>query len=288
MTTDKEKQAENGKAAREVRVVVDTSVNANLLDTARFEHAQRIATAIAWSPLIPEHLRRNKHREFSPQEVTANVLLVINQALIWDVNPQAILGETYVVGGRLGYQGKLVAALINAKANLVERLSKTFEGKQGTDDFTIVISGTFRGESTPRETRMSVGEAKTENQMWKKNPRLKLWYSGVVQWAREYAPELILGIVTDDDAERMEVWQKESGTPRQISSDVRQVGPAKSTKPIFTAEEPKAAPKRVKKPLSPIEHNEPEVTEKVEGEAVPPPVVEGEEFPWDTQEGEQR
>jgi hypothetical protein len=225
---------ENGKpAAKEIRVVVDTSPNANLLDTARFEHAQRIATAIAYSPLIPEHLRRNKHREFSPQEVTANVLLIINQAIIWNVNPQALLGETYIVGGRLGYQGKLVAALINAKAPLKERLSKTFEGKLGTDDFTIVISGTFRGEETPRETRMSVGEAKTENQMWRKNPRLKLWYSGVVQWAREFAPELILGIVTDDDAERMESWQKETSQGLAQSAGKPATGPIRTEKPKF-------------------------------------------------------
>jgi uncharacterized protein YndB with AHSA1/START domain len=199
MNTETESKQENGKpAAKEIRVVVDTSANANLLDTARFEHAQRIASSIAYSPLIPEHLRRNKHREFTVQEIQGNVMLVVSQALLWDVHPSAIIGETYVVGGRLGYQGKLVAALINAKANLKTRLTKNYTGKPGTDEFAIVITGTFRGEDIERQTVMSVGEAKTENQMWKKNPRLKLWYSGVVQWAREFAPELILGIVTDE------------------------------------------------------------------------------------------
>ena len=39
--------------------------------------------------------------------------------------------------------------------------------------------------------------------MWTKDPRQKLIYSGVIKWARAHAPELILGVATDDDIDRI-------------------------------------------------------------------------------------
>jgi hypothetical protein len=231
------------KPPKEIRVVVDSGPMGGVLDTARWEQAQRVANGISASPLIPAHLRGDKHRDYSYEEIRANVLLVITQAFLWEVHPSSVIAESYVVGGRLGYQGKLVAALVNAKAPLKERLRKSYTGQPGSDNFTITVTGTFIGEDEPRETSLSVGEARTDNFMWKKNPRLKLWYSGVIQWAREYCPELVLGIVTDDDADRMDSWKAEAA--KALPSR-----PARTEKPNFAppppAEEEK--PAKAKRP----------------------------------------
>jgi len=47
--------------------------------------------------------------------------------------------------------------------------------------------------------KVSVGQAKNDNQMWKKDPEQKLAYTGATKWARRWCPEILLGILIDDD-----------------------------------------------------------------------------------------
>lgn len=201
-------------------VSTDDSENATLFDTAKFEQSQRVALAMARASLTPKHLRGGDQNEGQ-----ANCLRVVNQAIRWGMDPFAIMDETYVVGGKLGYSGKLIAAVINSRIGGGERLQCFFNDGKG-DDFAVVIftgnpdAETFdvlakyaaTGERALlraltsagiRAIHLSVGQAKTQNDMWKKDPEQKLWYSGATKWARRYAPEIVLGVATDDDFERI-------------------------------------------------------------------------------------
>jgi hypothetical protein len=144
--------------------------------------------------LIPQHLKGG-----TKEETAANCFLVVNQALRWHMDPFLIAPETYAIQGKLGYQGKLVAAVINTRAGLADKLRYDFSGQKGTDDFTVTVSGRFEGEAEPRIVSVSVGQAKTQNQMWTKDPEQKLVYTGSIRWARRHKPEVIMGVVTDDD-----------------------------------------------------------------------------------------
>jgi hypothetical protein len=77
--------------AREVRVVVD---RIPVMDTARFEHMQRIATIMAETTTLPQSLcmERNENGEFARRlphnTVLANCFQVVNQAVRWGMlNP---------------------------------------------------------------------------------------------------------------------------------------------------------------------------------------------------------
>src|SRR4029077_8686136 len=118
---------------------------------------------------------------FTATEIKGVCFRIVNQAVRWGVDPFSIVDETYVVGGKLAYQGKVIAAVVNAKAPIRERLKYSYAGTKGKDDLTITVSGTFAGEDKPREATLSVGEAKTENQMWRNDPEQKLVYSGVIR-----------------------------------------------------------------------------------------------------------
>jgi hypothetical protein len=221
---------------REIRVVADSGPLANLLDTARFEHLFRIAEAMSLAPLLPDHLRGNKQGPYSPAQIKGNCFRIVNQAVRWGIDPFSIVDETYVAAGKLAYQGKVIAAVVNAKAPIRERLKYAYSGSKGKDDYTITVSGTFAGEDKPREVTLSVGEAKTDNQMWRRDPEQKLVYSGVIRWARRFTPELMLGVVTEDDIERMEASRAESA--RRVNDE------RKVPKPDFDAasEKPSVAP----------------------------------------------
>lgn len=211
-------------------VSTDDTENATLLDTAKFEQSQRLAMAMARASLTPKHLRGADINEGQ-----ANCLRIVNQALRWGMDPFAIMDETYVVSGKLGYGGKLIAAVINSRLGTGERLQCFYNDAKG-DDFAVVIftgkpdAAAFeilaayaeKGERKLlreltsvgiRAIHLSVGQAKTQNDMWKKDPEQKLWYSGATKWARRYAPEIVLGVATDDDFDRM----AEPPTPRTES-----------------------------------------------------------------------
>lgn len=187
--------------ARAIRVVEDHSAAAYLFDTARFEHMFRIAKAMAQATLIPEHLWKDKTGSFPPEQVIGNCFLIVNQAVRWGMDPFAVAPETYCARGKLGFQGKLVAAVVNARAGTKERLNYSFTG--AGDALTVTVSGTFEGEEKPRTVTLSVKDAKTDNDMWRKDPEQKLIYSGATKWARRHCPEVILGVLTDDDVERI-------------------------------------------------------------------------------------
>jgi len=180
--------------------VIDSSPIAYLLDTARFEHCYRIAKLMASASLIPDHLKigRDK-RPLEPEQIAANCFMIVNQSLRWGFDPFSVAPETYVVGGKLAFQGKLIMAAINALAGLEERLNFTFTGKVGTPELTITVSGRFKGEREARTVSVSVAQARTDNDMWKKDPEQKLVYTGSIKWARRHCPEVVMGIMLEDE-----------------------------------------------------------------------------------------
>lgn len=183
---------------REIRVVEDDSPLSFMMDSAKFEHCYRIAEAMSRASLLPKHLRGA-----TKEETAANCFLVVNQAMAWRLNAFLIAPETYEVGGKLGFQGKLVASVINTRAGIKNNLAFTFSGEKSTDSYTVEVSGTFVNEDEPRTLTVSVGQAKTSNSMWTKDPEQKLCYTGAIRWARRYAPEVVLGVSTEEDLEAM-------------------------------------------------------------------------------------
>lgn len=244
MTDQQNETAQLAKAAKNGElVVVDNSPNALLFDTAKFAQVYRVAQAMATSPLIPEHLRgeRRSGAGFQPyplQVAAANCILVVNVSYRWGLDPYAVAPETYVVRQRLGFQGKLVAAVVNTRADLAGGNLRAVYGEGHGDDLAAVIYGSERltvdqfpdavwdaldayAATEDRKAlnvldrhgvlaiRITVGQAKTDNQMWRTDPEQKLFYSGVAKWARRHRPELMLGVSTDDDLDRMKL---EEGT----------------------------------------------------------------------------
>lgn len=215
-TTDTKPAAANAVAsqpqAKPQLVVHDDGPTAYLFDTARFEHMYRIASAMARATLIPDHLCIDRAKQpLKFEQVAANCMLIVNQSVRWGLDPFAVAPETYVVGGKLGFQGKLVAAVVNSRAGLTKRLSYTFSGAGA--DLTVTVSGTLAGEKEPRTITLSVKQAKTDNKMWTTDPEQKLCYTGATKWARRHCPEIMLGVLTDDDLERIEAQRGQETQP---------------------------------------------------------------------------
>lgn len=198
---------------REITQVVDA---VPIMDTARFEHFQRIANVMARSSMIPESLRtsgRKDDKEDLPfEQILSNCFLIVNQAARWSMDPFSVISCCSVVHGRLAYEGKLVAAVLDAKMGL--KLHHHFVGDPASEAYRIYLSDVALtpeitaqlkpGISLP-DLRLwdgSVAEWKTTGagSPWSvKNFKRMLIYRGTRDWTRIYESALMLGVYTDDE-----------------------------------------------------------------------------------------
>src|ERR1700744_5956858 len=148
---------------------------------------KKLAEMMASARLVPQGLQK------SP----ADCLMVIQQAIRWQMDPFAVAQECSVIQGKLMTSGKLVAAVVNARGQLPQRLSFEYRGEG--DARTIVVSGQLQGEGSPRVVDVILKNARTQNKVWQTQPDQQLMYHGVRVWARRHTPELMLGVYSPEE-----------------------------------------------------------------------------------------
>jgi RecT family len=149
--------------------------------------AMDLAKMMADSTLVPTAL----------QKKPADCLLVIEQAMRWGMSPFAVAQCTSVIHGKLMFEGKLVAAVVNANGDLSERLNYSYSGEG--QNRTIKVSGKVKSEPEPRCVDVTLKDVKTSNELWNKQPDQQLMYAGARIWARRHMPELMLGVYTPEE-----------------------------------------------------------------------------------------
>lgn len=170
------------------------------MDGGAFGQIQRVGAMLAESALVPDHLRGKK----------ADCALIVAQAFRWQLDPLAVAAHTYVVHGKLGYEGKLIAALVNVSGRLAGPLRYAYSGDGAKR--SIVVSGRIKGESEDRVVSGDFAGWHTKDKsgtkpsdQWTRQPDSMLRYRGAREWARAHVPEVILGIQAEDDLEAREV-----------------------------------------------------------------------------------
>ncbi len=158
-----------------------------------FEGVERLAACMAKCGTLPQHL----------QGKPSDCFRIVVQAAKWRMDPFAVAECTSLVHGRMCYEGKLVAAVLQAMGAIEGRLTYEITGKG--QDASIVVTGTPKGAKKPASLSGSVKEWRTTHNgsPWEKQPETMLVYRGTRQWARLYAPEAILGVYTPDEAEEI-------------------------------------------------------------------------------------
>lgn len=153
------------------------------------QEAMALADKLATSELVPKHLR----------DKPGDCLLVIGQAIRWEMDPLAVAQCTSVVHGRLMYEGKLVAAVVNGSGQMAERLNYHYSGQGQTR--AVRVTGKIKGETQHREVTVTLAAAKTTNERWTKDPDQMLAYYGARAWGRRHMPEYLLGVYSPEEFE---------------------------------------------------------------------------------------
>lgn len=149
--------------------------------------AMNLAKAMASAKMVPQHL----------QGSPGDCLMVIEQAMRWQMSPFAVAQATAIVRGKMCFEGKLVAAAIQTSGILEGRLRYDFEGSE--ENRKVICSGRIRGESKERTVEVTLESAKTNNEWWSKTPDQMLTYHSARVWARRHAPEVMLGVYSPDE-----------------------------------------------------------------------------------------
>jgi hypothetical protein len=164
----------------------------NALTPTSMESAIQLAEMMARGKLVPSHLHN------SP----GDCLMVIEASMRWQMSPFAVAQCTSVIQGKLMFEGKLVAAALNASGLLSSRLDYEFSG--AGQQRAVIVRATVKGETKPREVTVFLADAKTSNSLWTKQPDQQLVYAGTRVWARRHAPEVMLGVYAPEEFDRAE------------------------------------------------------------------------------------
>lgn len=214
-----------------------------IFDSARFEHYGRIASVMAQSTLVPATLRAG-----SRDEAIANCIQVVEFADRAGMSPFAVAQCASVVFGKLMFEGKLVDAMLQTKLGI--ELNCYYTGDRGSGDRRIYVTDAILTEEQyealapgkyPFGLRIidgAIDEWKTfekggaVNLMWRGGPQSddQLAYKGKRTWSRRYKPAVMLGVITDDEAQDFEDRRLEAPAPPAASFEDAPKPPRKPRK----------------------------------------------------------
>jgi hypothetical protein len=218
------------------------TVNAglSLFDSNHYATIIDVANMMAATNLTPETLRGTRSgQKFTPfplDEIKANCFMVAEQAMRWGLSPTGCAQHASIVRGKLMWEGKLVAAVLDQLTGVKLKYDYTGSGVNRK----VTVSGKFADETEIREVTGLVKDWKT-SQWTETNYDQRLAYRGAREWSRRHAPSAMLGITTNDE----ELKKPESRNVTPLREDY--VDPTKfqtieetpTVKESLTVEEPK-------------------------------------------------
>ena len=182
----------------EIQTTDNANASLSLFDPAHYSTIVQVAEMMAVTNLTPETLRGTRSGQtFTPfpiAEIKANCFMVTEQAMRWGLSPTACAQHASIVRGKLMWEGKLVAAVLEQLTSV--RLSYTYTGA-GVSRM-VTVSGRFADETEERTVTGTVKDWKT-SQWTETNYDQRLAYRGAREWSRRHAPAAMLGITTSDE-----------------------------------------------------------------------------------------
>lgn len=203
-------------------------------ESAAFEMLQRQAKMFAASSLVPKEFGGN----------VANCAIGINIAKRLGADPFMVLQNIDIIHGRPSFRATFLIAMVNA-AGRFEPLQFRMEGTEGKPDRSCVAWTKSKPDGTLLEgPKISLEMAKAEGwstkngSKWLTMPELMLRYRAAAFFARLYAPDITLGMMTAEEA--ADVVERDVTPPKAENS------------PLFKALAPKAPPAETLLDVAPV------------------------------------
>ena len=165
-------------------------------ENAAFEMLQRQAKMFSSSSLVPKDFQGN----------VANCAIGINIAKRLGADPFMVLQNIDIIHGRPSFRATFLIAMVNASGRF-EPLQFRMEGDEGKPSRSCVAWTKSKADGTPLEgPKITLEMAKAEGwstksgSKWLTMPELMLRYRAAAFFARLYAPDITLGMMTAEEA----------------------------------------------------------------------------------------
>jgi len=199
----------------------EVSEAVSLFDNAKVDSAMRVCEVLAKSDLIPEHF----------QGKPGNCFIAVYRATKLGMDPFAFMEHTNVVNGKLGYDGQFVSALMNSSGIFEGPITFEYGGEVLQDKWCCAVGKIKTTGITVKSPKITyqmvldngwINEKSPVTRQWRTMFDLRASYRAVAYLGRLYAPQLMMGIKSDDEL---------YDTASSIMSDNETAEPAKAAPP---------------------------------------------------------
>lgn len=160
-----------------------------------FELLQRASKAFATSDLVPKQYQGN----------IANCMIALEMAGRIGASPMMVMQNLYIVHGNPGWSAKFLIACINSCGRFTA-LRYEWRGEPGKPDFgcrtwaiELATGERLNGVWVDWKMVKAEGWDSKAGSKWKTMPEQMFVYRSATFWQRAYAPEISMGMQTDDE-----------------------------------------------------------------------------------------
>jgi hypothetical protein len=230
---------------------------------AGFESAMRMAKALSSSTMVPKSYQGGEHG-------LANCIVALELAQRVGASPFAVFQNMHVIQGRPSWSSSFIIAALNSCGRFAP-LKFDMEGQGDGYGCTAWTTDKSTGDRLDGP-KVTIGMAKAEGWMskpgskWKTMPELMLRYRAAAFFGRLYAPDVLMGMHSDDEVQDMGVQPQTvqsitASAPRAQAS----APPAQDMNAMIMGESKEGV--RDEEDAAPT--LEPEATQEVKQEAAP-------------------
>lgn len=212
----------------------------NFFDPEQFATMQLIAEHFSDSELVPEMYRPNAEKNISEKKAKANCMIALSLAQRMQADPLMVMQNLIVIQGRPSWSSKFLIATVNTCGRFETlKYRQTSKGKIGVLKVPYVVWKLVPGESQKKKvteykevdygnlenlcmvaytkekgsneelvsTEVSILMAIQEGwydkngSKWVTMPEKMLKYRAASFWTNEYAPEISMGMKTEEEVE---------------------------------------------------------------------------------------
>lgn len=166
-------------------------------NASSFEVAQRMAGALSKSTMVPTTYQGN----------LPNCIIALEMATRLGASPLMVMQNLIVIHGRPSWSSQFIIAAINTCGRYSPlRFEMTGEGDKRTCTAWVIEKGSndrLEGPTVSIQMAKDEGWYGKNGSKWKTMPELMLRYRAASFFGRLYAPEMLMGIHSQDEVEEM-------------------------------------------------------------------------------------
>lgn len=169
----------------------DTAVMPGFNSNSSWELAQRIGKAFAASTLVPQQYQNN----------LANCIVALEMANRMGASPLMVMQNLYIVHGNPGWSSKFLVASFNQCGRFSSLRYEWTPDRTGCRAWAVekATGERIEGPQVTMQMAKDEGWSTKSGSKWKTMPELMLMYRAAAFLIRTYAPEISMGLRTDDE-----------------------------------------------------------------------------------------